>query len=179
MSFSITLLSFFIYSFIGWLYESTLCSLINQHKFVNRGFLYGPYCPIYGTGAIVCWFSLKNITNAFLIFILSVIICSVLEYLTSFIMEKLFNQRWWDYSNLPLNINGRVCLFGGILFGLAVVVEVTYIQPNLIANLSQFNASQLILLSIILCSIFIIDFFLTVSKHDPMKYKSILNSIFR
>ena len=86
-----------IYSVIGWIYESTLCS-ITERRFVNRGFLNGPYCPIYGFGAILDILILGWIKNPILLFVLSAILTCTLEYITSYLMEKLFHARWWDYS---------------------------------------------------------------------------------
>ena len=87
-----------IYSIIGWVYESTICS-IGHRKLINRGFLNGPYCPIYGTGAVLV-----------LLFFAGALVTCSLEYLTSWLMEKLFHARWWDYSKRKFNIGGRVCL---------------------------------------------------------------------
>ena len=104
---------FVIYSFLGWFYESFICSKIFQKKFINRGFLLGPYCPIYGTGAVLCniVFSTPQDSNVFVIFISCAVGACIIEYITSYIMEKLFNTRWWDYSKLPFNLNGRICLY--------------------------------------------------------------------
>lgn len=102
---------FMIYSVVGWIYETTLCSITDRH-FVNRGFLNGPYCPIYGSGALLDVLILGRIENPFLLFILGVLVTCSLEYLTSYVMEKLFKARWWDYSDKKFNIGGRVCLLG-------------------------------------------------------------------
>lgn len=98
---------FMIYSVVGWIYETTLCSITDRH-FVNRGFLNGPYCPIYGSGALLDVLILGRIENPFLLFILGVLVTCSLEYLTSYVMEKLFKARWWDYSDKKFNIGGRV-----------------------------------------------------------------------
>lgn len=170
MTLTIIVLSFFIYSFIGWIYESAICSLINEKRLTNRGFLYGPYCPIYGTGAVLSWFLLKDISNALLIFFLAAIICSTLEYVTSTVMEKLFNRSWWDYSNLPLNIDGKICLYAGVFFGVAVVIEVLYLHPIMLFLLSQIEGSFLAVFAIILLFIWIIDFFITIThRHMTIK----------
>lgn len=103
---------FFIYSLIGWLME-VLLTLYNEHKFVNRGFLLGPCCPIYGFGCIILYLLLKPYTNnVIVLFILTLFTCSVIEYITSYFMEKIFHLRWWDYSNLKYNLNGRICQIG-------------------------------------------------------------------
>lgn len=96
---------FMIYSVVGWIYETTLCSITDRH-FVNRGFLNGPYCPIYGSGALLDVLILGRIENPFLLFILGVLVTCSLEYLTSYVMEKLFKARWWDYSDKKFNIGG-------------------------------------------------------------------------
>ena len=93
---------FMIYSVVGWIYETTLCSITDRH-FVNRGFLNGPYCPIYGSGALLDVLILGRIENPFLLFILGVLVTCSLEYLTSYVMEKLFKARWWDYSDKKFN----------------------------------------------------------------------------
>ncbi len=104
------ILLFFLYSFLGWCLE-VLCKLVSEKKFVNRGFLIGPYCPIYGYGAILMSVLLqKYLDDPFTLFIMIVLICSVLEYFTSFFLEKIFHTRWWDYTKYRFNINGRICL---------------------------------------------------------------------
>ena len=103
---------FFIFSFLGWVMEVTL-TLITDKKFVNRGFLLGPCCPIYGCGCILLNLLLQNyMNNIIVLFILTMFTCSLLEYITSFLMEKIFKLRWWDYSQMRFNINGRMCSDG-------------------------------------------------------------------
>ena len=120
---------FGIYSFIGWVYESILCSVAGK-KLVNRGFLNGPVCPIYGTGAVAVVAVLSPLRDEpLLLFLTSAILTTVLEYITSWAMEKLFHARWWDYSKRFLNIHGRVCLRGFVAFGAMSVLVVRYVQP--------------------------------------------------
>ena len=107
---------FICYSVCGWIIEMLWCFVI-QKRFTDRGFLIGPYCPIYGVCSILVITLLQKYSKDFLAaFILSALICSIIEYVTSFLMEKLFKARWWDYSNQKLNINGRVCLKNSVLF---------------------------------------------------------------
>lgn len=130
------LLYFFFYSAAGWLVESIYCS-IGQRKLVNRGFLTGPLCPIYGSGAVALSLCLSPIKHSalnpfakfFVILLLGMIICDVVEFLTSVIMEKLFHARWWDYSNKPFNIQGRICLQHTMYWGLATVIFMYIIHP--------------------------------------------------
>ena len=123
---------FILYSFFGWLYETVICS-ISQRHFVNRGFLNGPYCPIYGTGALLMILALGRLTNPLALFFLGAILACVLEYITSYGMEKLFHARWWDYSKRRFNIHGRVCLLGGVIFGLFAVLLIRLVHPPISA----------------------------------------------
>lgn len=125
-------LLFFTYAVVGWCMEVT-CKFIQYKRFINRGFLIGPYCPIYGWGAIAITILLQKYTNdAFTLFIMSVIVCSILEYFTSYFMEKKYHARWWDYSNKRFNINGRICLETMIPFGLLGVFIMYVSNPFLI-----------------------------------------------
>ncbi len=120
---------FMAYSFIGWAYESILCSIVGRRP-VNRGFLNGPICPIYGTGAVAVVWALGSFRDQVaVLFLLSAFLTTALEYLTSWVMEKLFHARWWDYSGKFLNIHGRVCLLGFTAFGAMAVLVVRYVQP--------------------------------------------------
>ena len=117
-----------IYSIIGWIYETILCS-VKGGRFINRGFLNGPYCPIYGCGALLDILILGKIENPILLFFLGALVTCSLEYLTSYLMEKMFHARWWDYSHLRFQINGRVCLLGAIVFGAFSVVLIKVLHP--------------------------------------------------
>ena len=116
------ILIFFIYGIAGWVMESTMISIKNK-KFVNRGFLIGPICPIYGYGVVFVSLFLKKYQDDIIAtFVMSIIICGVLEYFTSYFMEKFFHARWWDYSKKKFNINGRICLENLFLFGIASIL---------------------------------------------------------
>ena len=134
------ILLFFLYSFLGWCLE-VLCKLVSEKKFVNRGFLIGPYCPIYGYGAILMSVLLqKYLDDPFTLFIMIVLICSVLEYFTSFFLEKIFHTRWWDYSHNKFNINGRICLETMIPFGILGLAIIYVLNPffyNLLSYIPQ------------------------------------------
>jgi len=116
---------FFIYSFCGWSIE-VIGEIVKTKKFVNRGFFMGPYCPIYGVGAVIITSVLgrynTDFADSFAVFGMSMIMCGTLEYFTSWIMELIFKARWWDYSNYKFNINGRICLETMFLFGIAGVL---------------------------------------------------------
>ena len=103
---------------LGWLMEVT-CKLFQFHRFINRGFLIGPYCPIYGFGAVFVTLLLSGFSDhPVAVFLLAMLVCGTLEYVTSYVMEKLFHARWWDYSQRKFNLNGRVCANTLIPFGL-------------------------------------------------------------
>lgn len=130
----ITFLVYLTYAIIGWILEVT-CKAIEYKKFVNRGFLIGPYCPIYGTGAILITLLLNRyIEDPFTLFIMAILICSLLEYITSYSMEKLFKARWWDYSRYRFNINGRICLETTIPFGI-LGLFIMYVANPFILNI--------------------------------------------
>ncbi len=131
---NVYILLFFIYSFLGWILEEIYAFYIHK-KFINRGFLIGPLCPLYGIGCLSLTFILHRFSNnIFLLFILSMLICSIIEYLISYLLEKLFSLRWWDYSNMKFNINGRICLETTILFGIIGILVVKIINPFLIIS---------------------------------------------
>lgn len=117
-----------VYSIIGWVYECIVES-IRQKKVVNRGFLNGPYCPIYGFGALLDIVALGWCKNPIMLFVLSAVLTCTLEYITSVVMEKLFNARWWDYYDFKFNLNGRVCLLGAFAFGTLSILLVNFIHP--------------------------------------------------
>ena len=150
-------LLFIIYSFIGWLFELAF-SYIQLKKVVNRGFLIGPYCPIYGAGCLLLIILLSDYAdNILVLFSLSIIVCSLLEYFTSLIMEKIFNLRWWDYSNMKFNINGRICLETMVPFGVIGVLVVKYFNPWLLSIINLVDSQTITIVVIILMSLFIID----------------------
>lgn len=150
-------LLFLIYSFIGWIMEVG-CKLVERKKIINRGFLIGPYCPIYGSGAILITLLLKNFINQpVLLFITAIVICGILEYLTSYLMEKIFHLRWWDYSRRKFNINGRICLNTIIPFGILGMVIMYIANPFFFKLLYAIPAIGLNIIFYILLVIFFVD----------------------
>lgn len=122
-------LAFLAYSFLGWVCETVYCSL-GSRSFVNRGFLNGPLCPIYGFGALaVVWLLTPVRQSVLLVFVLGLLVTSALEYLTSYLMEQLFHAKWWDYSHYRFHIHGRVCLLNSLMFGGLSVVAVELVDP--------------------------------------------------
>lgn len=128
---------FYIYSVLGWVAETIYCS-VGQRSFAERGFLNGPYCPIYGFGAIIILQALYPYTDhPAIIFLLGMVLTSALEYMVSVLMEKLFHMRWWDYSEHRFNLNGRVCLLNSTLFGILCLILTMVIHPFLETVMSK------------------------------------------
>lgn len=162
---------FIIYSFIGWIIEVT-CKQIESGKFVNRGFLIGPYLPIYGCGGVIITLALnKYYDSPITLFVMAMFICAILEYVTSYILEKLFNARWWDYTKYKFNINGRICLETMIPFGLLGCLIIYILNPIFQKFLSLMNDNTINVLSITLFIIFVSD--LLVSVKVMSKFKNI------
>lgn len=152
---------FLIYSMLGWCMEVIL-GIVQNKKFVNRGFMIGPYCPIYGCGGVlITIFLQKYINDPLVLFCVAIIICGLLEYFTSYIMEKVFKARWWDYSKNKFNINGRVCLETIIPFGLLGCFIMYVSNPFFIKVLEKVDDGILQILFIILLTSFIIDFLIS------------------
>ena len=131
------ILFFFFYSIIGWISEVIYC-YIKDKKFTNRGFLFGPICPIYGTGAISMLITLtwckdirfgKFYAGPLMVLLIGVVVCDIVEYLTSYLMEKLFHARWWDYSKKKFNLHGRICLEHSTYWGIFSVLLIYLIHP--------------------------------------------------
>ena len=151
-------LIFFFYSVLGYIIEVVACFAYTKKFNPSRGYLIGPYIPVFGFGTIIMVNLLDKYKNDFLIlFVLSMVICSLVEYLASLLMEKIFKLRWWDYSHESFNVNGRICLKNGLLFGIGGVIIIKYFHPlfnNLLLSLSD---NLVIILGIIFFSIIILD----------------------
>lgn len=168
ISFVVACALFLIYSFFGWLFEG-LISLVKKHKFINRGFLIGPLIPIWGTGAVLITLILKPHDSWFNLIVSSAFIGTTLEYVVNYIMEKLFHARWWDYSEQPFNINGRVCLTSSIVFGLGGLWIVKLINPMLFSIFELINPLIFKIIVFIFMLLFLTDF--TISFNIIQKLK--------
>ena len=150
-------LLFLTYSIAGWCME-VIGKLIEKKKFINRGFLIGPYCPIYGTGAILITLLLKKYTpDPFALFVMAILVCGTLEYLTSYFMEKIYHARWWDYSSKKFNINGRICLSNLIAFGILGMFIMYISNPFLIGQLGKLTPMWLSIIFWTILAIFLTD----------------------
>lgn len=150
---------FIIYSFIGYLTEVMSVSL-NQKKIVfSRGYLIGPYLPIFGVGAmVITLFLSKYEKDIFALFAMAMFCCCTLEYFTSLILEKIFKLRWWDYSDKKFNLDGRICLETGVMFGVGGVLIVKFLNPLMKMFLQLFAKNVIIILGIVFFFIMLIDF---------------------
>ena len=168
-------LLFFIYSILGWIVESIYSSILEK-KLVDRGFLIGPYCPIYGTGAIIGILYLTQYkSNPLTVFILGIVISCIIEYVTSYLMEKLFKARWWDYSNYKYNLNGRICGRNALLFGICSLLIIFITEPPIELIVSRLNNHNLQLISIVSFIIFLTD--IIISYNIINKLKTNLNNM--
>lgn len=161
-------LLFWIFACFGWIIEVIVCSIYDG-KFSNRGFLIGPYCPIYGFGGILMLLFKDFKDNPIICFLLCMISCSLLEYLTSYIMELMFKVRWWDYSNDKFNINGRICLRNALAFGALGLILLRYILPVFTNLLDNMNHSIIYIISIIIFIITIIDIIVSYKAMNRIK----------
>lgn len=151
-------LIFTAYSFIGWLCESIYCSFLSDH-FINRGFLSGPVCPVYGFGGLLVIWILSPLreNHLVLLFLAAVLLTSTLEYLTGLALEKAFHARYWDYSDKLFNIRGRVCLENSLMFGGMSVIAVTLIHPAILKLLALFSPAWLTISAVLLLCIYALD----------------------
>ncbi len=155
-------LYFFIYSIVGWVFESLYCSLkAKPVHFINRGFLFGPLCPIYGAGIVSIIFIMQPFRELSFVaeFLIGAVVCSAIEYTASLVMEKFYHVRWWCYKNSWYNItlNGRISFWTSFWFGVAGLVVINYVHPSIEAFVNSFSPALKIILSAALIVIFFID----------------------
>ena len=166
---------FTIYSFMGWCLE-TVYATIHKKEFVNRGFLHGPFCPIYGFGTLSIIVLLKPIeTNYGFLFLGSVFLTSIIEYITGYFLETAFNSTWWDYSDEPFNLHGRICLFFSIIWGFVSIFILKVIHPYIVYIVNLIPTSPFIIIFYVTVIYFFIDFIITVIT--IFKLKSLLTQL--
>ena len=160
---------FIIYSFLGWIMESIFRS-IAEKKLINTGFLRGPFCPIYGFGAIIMFIFLENLQNKpIILFIVSVIVLTAWEYIVGVLLEKIFKTKYWDYSEHKFNFQGRICLTNSIYWGILGIVFIKYIHPFMQNMVSKEDTKLLTYIIAILSIVFIIDMITTSIKVKNIK----------
>lgn len=153
-----------LYSFAGWVLES-VSKTIAQRKFVNSGFLKGPFCPIYGFGAIIMLLCLNFLKDKLiLLFIVAFFVLSIWEYIVGLILEKLFKTKYWDYSHLKFNIQGRVCLKNSIFWGILGVVFVRYIHPSIENYVKIIPIELLLYINIIIGIAILVDLIISIKE---------------
>ena len=165
---------FFIYAFIGWCTEVVYATL-RHGKFVNRGFMIGPVCPIYGLGVLSVVMFLEPIKDYWgLLFIASMLFTSLIELIGGFILERLFNEKWWDYSEEPFNLKGYICLKFSIMWGVACVLVIDVVHPSIMAVVRLIPQGILILALIVCSAVFAAD--ITVTMINVMKIRRYIRS---
>ncbi len=183
MKLEILYILFWLYAIAGYLME-VVRIFIRDKKFVNRGFLMGPYCPIYGVGGVLLSLINGYRDDPFIVFAVSVVICSFVEYIASYILELIYKVRWWDYSDRFLNVNGRICLTNTIGFGVLGMLIVCYMNPILIKFIGNINPIIRHMVAIILIIVTSLDILLTSTilfdiRDNVIKFKNKTFNIFK
>lgn len=155
---------FIIYSFLGWVIESVYKTNLSR-KLVNSGFLYGPFCPIYGFGALIMLLFLNQYSNNItLLFIIAFFILSVWEYIVGVILEKAFKTKYWDYSEKKFNIKGRVCLMNSFYWGMLGVIFIKCVHPQIENVINELPKELLTYANTLIFAIIIVDYIFSVIK---------------
>lgn len=165
MTLSQYFICFIIYSFLGWIYES-LFYTFQFKKPVNTGFLHGCFCPIYGLACVLNIRLLGGLRNDLLIFIASMVLISAVEYIVSYTLEYIFGRRWWDYSDWPMNIGGRISLFSSLGFGAMSLVQLRFLQPLIGGIVTRIPGSAVKLIAIMFCVLVLCDLVYTIREMD-------------
>ena len=169
--FCFVFITFFIFSTIGWMSECIFCSIKKKRIIANRGFLIGPYCPIYGFGALFLYLTTFIKCDIGLYIIIMILGISILEYFTSYIMERVFKARWWDYSDQFLNINGRICLKNTILFVIGGLVFAYIVKPVYRDLIISIPKNIFIFISVLIMIVFTIDCVVSFTIMSKLKKK--------
>ena len=160
---------FIIYSFLGWVMESIFRSICEK-KIINTGFLKGPFCPIYGIGAIIMLTLLSNFKNApVVLFLISFIVLTLWEYLVGVMLEKLFKTKYWDYSTHKFNYKGRICLTNSLAWGILGVLFTKYIHPFIENLVGKVDINIQIFVVVILMIVVLVDAITSIIKVKNIK----------
>lgn len=150
-------MKFILFSLFGYIAEMLMCIIVDR-KITNRGFLCGPIIPIYGVGSVFLILFLNQYRDdPLVVFVFGIIITTVIEYVTSYLLEKIFHNRWWDYSQNRFNVNGRICLLNSSLFGIGSLAIIYLANPIFDDFLNQMNPTAMVISSIIIFFILILD----------------------
>jgi len=165
LPFKSAFLIFILFAFIGWISEEIYVGVIIEHRLVNRGFLHGPLCPVYGFGGVVILMLPPQLYNTWIpLFLASMVLCTIVEYIVSWLMEVLFHARWWDYSHYKLNINGRVCLLNSVLFGFLGLGVIRFVYPHIIQLLNWMGDFVITVTSESIAFVLTVDLIVTLRK---------------
>ena len=167
---------FFIYSFIGFI-SDTLFTKLDTKKWMYRGFLFAPICPIYGTGALIVLMVLPRNLDYFSLYFLGMILATSLEFITSYVLEKIFHTIWWDYSDKKFNLQGRICLMIALGWGALIVVVIKFLNPAIVDILGKLDKGFIKVIIPIFLTLLVIDTTLSIIKAAKVKhYKDDHNS---
>ena len=166
-------LLFIFYSFIGYILEIISCTLHDKKIVLNRGFFLGPYLPIYGICCLLMGsFIIRYKSDLVTVFVMSAFVCTTVEYITSYVLEKIFKARWWDYSDRRFNIEGRVCLFNAFLFGIGGAFFTYVLNPIVVSIVGKLPILALRIVAVILMFIFLSDVIITIRTLYQVKVSS-------
>lgn len=172
--FSLLFMKFLLFSVAGYVAEMITCFIVNK-KLTNRGFLCGPTIPIYGVGSMALIFLLTPFKESpILVFLLGMIITTSIEYITSYVLELIFHNKWWDYSDQKFNINGRICLMNAILFGVGSVFILYFANPWLTKFLLQIKDKVLIIVTMISFIVFVFDVIYSIAVAYSLRNRLII-----
>ncbi|MDO4632902.1 MAG: putative ABC transporter permease [Eubacteriales bacterium] len=164
------ILLFFVFSVLGWCMEVFL-KYRQYHRFINRGFMIGPYCPIYGSGIVFITVMVNVLsgveTSVGTTFMISFLGCGALEYAVSYYMEKRYHARWWDYSTKPMNLNGRIWIGNLILFGIGGTLVIEVINPIVYSLFYRIPERVLYVLSVLVVLVMLSD---NITSQFVMKF---------
>ncbi len=182
-SFCRLFLTFIIYSIMGYIAEQIYLTIDEKRLVLNRGYLIGPWCPVYGVSCICMYPLIKYYSDPIVVYLLGAFGITTIEYLTSVVMEKIFHTRWWDYYKEPFNINGRVCLKNSVLFGFCAMA-VVYILSGFYKNLLNYIPKNILIIgTLIIMILFIIDTILStkiiykIQKNSQLVTKDMTETI--
>lgn len=165
LPFRYAFLIFIIFSVVGWISEVLYVGIFHEHKFVNRGFLHGPVCPVYGFGGVVILILPVSLYSTWIpLFFSSMVMCTLVEYFVSWIMERMFHARWWDYSNYKFNINGRICLLNSVLFGFMGLGVIHFVYPQILNFLNWLGDVVIQISSDVIGVVLTVDLLVTIRK---------------
>ena len=163
---------FALISFGGWVYETIYCSVV-EGEFTERGFLFGPTCPIYGIGALAVWLVLGQISNPFIVFIIGGFLATVIEYSTGVFLERRFKKKWWDYSMFKFNLHGRICPQASAVFGAFSVTSVFVLVPAMLDILMLFSRHTISVMAFIVVTLYFLDTVASLLWNGPTTHHKV------